>query len=363
MDLLSLAAASRKNLSTNATAAPARRNIWGGDADVDQLPSDGQYLRREFVYNYDNNEDNHDGDPEIIKDEEENDGPESGGEDNNELDSEQDDDKLGNGNGKDEPDDEENDPEEEDEESSGRPRQEHKSRPKSKDEEVEQPVPKRTESQLARTVQTTKDDALKCVKIFECDIPFHEHAFYPSTFPTDDFRMLIVSHTLFVTIGGAAFNILRKQQKITAIILAHADQLSTMRKTLKREFVMQHIIARIPAGDCCRYDPKRRLFYPITEFEATTRIVQKLRDKRKRDDGAVPFRNFAFYPGTCQQQRNQHDMLVRCWTLVPPYRCSCWRFLTNDNCDINSGRSIRYHSAPADHDDVADGPSDRVQNQ
>jgi hypothetical protein len=289
MDLLSLAAASRKNLATpNATTAaiPARRNIWGGDdADVDR-PSNGQYLRREFVYDNDNNKDNHDGDREISENEEEKekDGPKSGGEDNDELDSEQDEDELGNG--KDEPD-------------FGRPRREHKSRPKSIDEEVEQPVPKRTKSQLARTVKKTKNDALKREKISTCDIPFHEYAFYPSTFPTNDLGMLIGSLThSFVTIGGAAFNLLRQRQKITAAILAHADHLATMRKTLKREYVMRHIISLIPTGDCCRYDPKRRLFDPITEFEATTRIVQKLRDKRKRDDDAVPFCNFAFYPST-----------------------------------------------------------------
>jgi hypothetical protein len=317
MDLLSLAAASRKNLATTnatTTAIPARRNIWGGDdADVDQ-PANGQYLRRELVYDNDNNKDkdNHDGDREISENEEEKekDGPKSGGEDNDELDSEQDEDELGNG--KDEPDDEGNGSEEDDEESSGRPRREHKSRPKNIDEVVEQPVPKRTKSKLARTVKTINDAlnrekitlkrekiTLKREKVFTCDnIPFHEYAFYPSTFPTNDLGMIIVSHTLFITIGGAAFNLLRQRQKITAAILAHADHMSTMRKTLKREYVMRNIISLIPTGDCCRYDPKRRLFDPITEFEATTRIVQKLRDKRKRDDEAVPFCNFAFYPST-----------------------------------------------------------------
>jgi hypothetical protein len=55
MDHRSLAAASRNNnMATNATAAPARRkNIWDGDADVDQ-PSDGQSLRRKFFYDDDN---------------------------------------------------------------------------------------------------------------------------------------------------------------------------------------------------------------------------------------------------------------------------------------------------------------------
>jgi hypothetical protein len=93
-----------------------------------------------------------------------------------------------------------------------------------------------------------------------------------------------------------------------------------MRKTLKRAYVMNHIISQIPPGDCCRYDPKRKIFSAITEFEATTRIVQKLRDyRRKRDAEAVPFRNYAFYPGTTIRllrvcARRDDVLIVKCST-------------------------------------------------